>query len=44
MHEAESRASAAQREVDLLRVQIKENKLSLQQLQQLLASREQEHR
>ncbi|XP_074645238.1 leucine-rich repeat and coiled-coil domain-containing protein 1-like [Tubulanus polymorphus] len=41
--EAQMRASALQREVDLVRNQLKETTKQQQQLQQLLATREQEH-
>ena len=38
------RASAAQRELEIVRGQVKAAKAQLQQMQELLATREQEHR
>ncbi|XP_051879155.1 leucine-rich repeat and coiled-coil domain-containing protein 1 [Pristis pectinata] len=44
IQETELKASAAQREVDLLQVSLRQQKEKVQQLQELLTCREQEHR
>ncbi|XP_059835206.1 leucine-rich repeat and coiled-coil domain-containing protein 1 isoform X1 [Hypanus sabinus] len=44
LQEAELKASAAQKEVDLLHVSLRQQKEKVQQLQELLTCREQEHR
>ncbi|XP_029447439.1 leucine-rich repeat and coiled-coil domain-containing protein 1 isoform X5 [Rhinatrema bivittatum] len=44
IQDAELKTAAAQREVDLLRISIRQHKEKVQQLQELFASREQAHR
>ncbi|XP_069477389.1 leucine-rich repeat and coiled-coil domain-containing protein 1 isoform X2 [Ambystoma mexicanum] len=44
IHEAELKTTAAHREVDLLRVSVRQQKEKVQQLHELLTSREQAHR
>ena len=44
LQEVTLRASAGQRELEIVRGQVKSLKTQLQQMQELLATREQEHR